>query len=65
MSAAGAVREMVEAILSSVTDALHSADAAQDERLTALEARVDALEKGTGTSARKVTVPRTKPTGSV
>lgn len=59
MSAVAALREMVEAAVGAVTDALHSADAAQDERLTALEARVDALEKGPVTAAKKtVSAPR-------
>ncbi len=45
MSAAGALRDLVESAVSRVTEALRAANAAQDTRLAALEGRVSALEE--------------------
>jgi len=53
VSAAGALKDLVETVIKTVTDALHAKDTEQDEKLADLEQRVSALESGTGASAAK------------
>lgn len=53
MSAAGALRDLVETVIKTVTDALHAKDTEQDEKLADLEQRVAKLESASAPSAAK------------
>lgn len=65
MSAAGALKDMVEAVVKTITDALHAKDAEQDAKLADLDRRVKALESGTGqTAAKKATAARPTTAGA-
>jgi hypothetical protein len=65
MSAAGALKDMVEAVVKTITDALHAKDDEQDKEIAALKERVTALESGTGQSAaQKATSARAGTAGA-
>lgn len=65
MSAAGALKDLVESVVKTITDALHAKDTEQDEKLADLERRVTALESGTGaTAAKKATAARAGTAGA-
>lgn len=59
MSAAGALRDLVETVIKTVTDVLHAKDTEQDEKLADLERRVTALESPTTAKARPGTASGT------
>lgn len=62
MSAAGAIKDMVETVIKTITDALHAKDTEQDEKLAGLDKRLTALEDQVGVPEEKVT-PVKKTTG--
>lgn len=51
MSAAGALRDLVETVIKTVADALHAKDTEQDGKLADLEQRVAKLEEFTAGDA--------------
>lgn len=62
MSAAGALKDLVESVIKTVTDALHAKDTEQDAKLADLERRVAALESVPAPEAVKVTSSRSSRT---
>lgn len=65
MSAAGALKDLVESVVKTITDALHAKDTEQDEKLADLDRRVTALESGgSPATARKTAAKRVQAGGA-
>lgn len=52
MSAAGAIKDLVETVVKTITDALHAKDTEQDGKLADLEQRVAKLESASAPAAK-------------
>jgi hypothetical protein len=63
MSAFAAIREAVENAVQTVAASLHARDDEQDKAIKALDDRLTALEKGTGTAAARkaAAAPKNRP----